>query len=228
MPDLPGGDASQERERRLAAAVRSEAGVCVLTGGQTGVDTAAALAALAAGLAVHLVFPRGLRQEDGPLPDRRRRVLAGADLHELASPDFSYRTWTCAYLADAVVLIDPAGGAGCHETRRAARSLGRPLLDLGSVPGAASAELAAAEARPAMASGQVAAWLADVDARVVMVAGCRGSLLAAAGCGNVASAQVAEVTAGALIRHATLIGPPRSTRGRVRSGEPAMPRRPRG
>ena len=39
----------------------------MLTGGQTGVDTAAARAALAAGLPVHLVFPCGFRQEDGPL-----------------------------------------------------------------------------------------------------------------------------------------------------------------
>ena len=51
-------------------------------------------------------------------------------LHELASPDFRQRTWTCVYLTDAVILLDPAGGDGCQETIRAADHLGRPLLDL--------------------------------------------------------------------------------------------------
>jgi len=195
MPDLPGEDAGRERERRLAAAVRGRGGVCVLSGGQTGVDTAAAQTALTAGLAVHLVFPRGLRQEDGLLPAGRRRELRGAVLHELSSPDFGYRTWTCAYLADAIVLIDPAGGAGCQETARAAQSLGRPLLDVGRAP------------MPLPAAEQVAGWLSEVDARVVMVAGCRGSLLAAAGCGEFAGARVADVIAGAAMWHSRLIRP---------------------
>lgn len=108
----------------------AQAGCCVLTGGQTGVDTLAAQSALRAGLAVHLVFPLGFRQEDGPLTPARRAELSGAILHELASPDFRLRTWTCAYLSDAIILLDPAGGDGCRETIRAATHLGRPLLNL--------------------------------------------------------------------------------------------------
>ena len=107
----------------------------MLTGGQTGVDTAAARAALSAGLPVHLIFPRGLRQEDGPITADRRRGLRGAVLHELASGEFRHRTRTCVYLADAVILIDPAGGEGCRETQRAARDLGRPLLTLAGTCG---------------------------------------------------------------------------------------------
>jgi hypothetical protein len=208
MPDLPGEDIGRERERRLAEAVRSSGGVCVLTGGQTGVDTAAARAALAAGLDVHLVFPRGLRQEDGPLPADRRRDLAGAVLHELSSPDFGYRTWTCAYLADAIVLIDPAGGAGCRETVLAARSLGRPLLDAGLARASCSAADPASSAPdpPALTPERVATWLGEVGARVLMVAGCRGSLLTAAECGEYVDVRVAEVIAGAVIRRDALAG----------------------
>jgi predicted Rossmann fold nucleotide-binding protein DprA/Smf involved in DNA uptake len=52
--------------------VRASAGLTIVTGGQTGVDTFAALAALRAGLPVHLIFPAGLRQEDGSLTPSRR------------------------------------------------------------------------------------------------------------------------------------------------------------
>jgi hypothetical protein len=155
-----------EAERQLRHVLRSEPGLTVLTGGQTGIDTYAALAAAWAGLPVHLVFPAGYRQEDGRLTAARRRQLSGAVLHELCSASFRYRTWTCVYVADVVVLLDPAGGAGCRETARAARKLGRPLLSL------RSAELTAE---------QTADWLAETGARVLMVAGCRGSLLASKG-----------------------------------------------
>lgn len=141
-------------------------------------DTAAALAGLRAGLSVHLVFPHGFRQEDGALTPKRRDALPGATLHELASPEFRYRTWTCVYLSDAVILIDPAGGDGCRETIRAASHLGRPLLDL-------SAELENPQlARPISPLARpepLASWLASTRPHVLMVAGCRSSVLAARG-----------------------------------------------
>jgi hypothetical protein len=173
-------------ERTLRALVRSEPGLTVVTGGQTGVDTYAAVAALRAGLAVHLVFPKGYRQEDGPLTAIRRRQVSGATLHELSSASFRYRTWTCAYIADAIVLLDPAGGAGCMETVRAARKLGRPLLR--PEPGELSA-------------GQAANWLGDTGARVLMVAGCRGSLLAGVGKEHSVQADLALIMAGARQQH---------------------------
>jgi hypothetical protein len=176
-------------ERRLRSDVRAGPGLRVLTGGQTGVDTYAARAALAAGLPVHLVFPAGFRQEDGPLTPARRRQFAGAALHELASASFQYRTWTCAYLADVILLLDPAGGAGCQETARAARKLDRPLLR--PTPGGLSA-------------GTVADWLGAARARVLMVAGCRASLLAEARKDKAARADIAVVVAGAVMWSETL------------------------
>jgi hypothetical protein len=181
-------DAGQAELRRL---VRSAAGLTVLTGGQTGVDTIAAQAALRAGLAVHLVFPLGLRQEDGGLTPARRRRLTGASVHELGSASFRARTWACVGLADVVLLLDPAGGAGCRETAGAARAIGRPLL-----------EPAAGEPTAA----RVEHLLAETAARVLMVAGCRASVLARqAGANRVVRADVTEVIAGAAAWHARLL-----------------------
>ncbi len=162
----------------------------MLTGGQTGVDTAAAAAALSASLPVHLVFPLGFRQEDGPITPARRRALRGAVLHELASGEFRHRTRTCVALSDAVILIDPAGGEGCLETQRAARDLGRPLLTLAGKHGR---EPRRGPAGP----GDIAAWIERAQARVLMIAGCRGSLLAAAGCERLAADQAALVVTAA-------------------------------
>lgn len=189
-PDGPptGWQPVRAAEPGLAGQIRRESGIGVLTGGQTGVDTEAAIAALRAGLPVHLVFPRGLLQEDGPLSQVRREQIRGAHIHELRSPLFSHRTWTCVDLSDAVILIDPAGGDGCGETARAARCLGRPLLDLSA-------------ARRGTAPATVGDWLRDTAPGVLMLAGCRGSLLAAAGLERDAAGLVAVVMA-AVVRTA--------------------------
>jgi hypothetical protein len=193
-------------ESRLRDGVRAGAGLSVLTGGQTGVDTYAAVAALRAGLAVHLVYPAGYRQEDGPLTAARRRRLAGAALHELGSTSFRYRTWTCVYLADAVILLDPAGGAGCRETARAAHRLGRPLLI--PEPGQLSAgQLSAGQlSADQLSAGEIADWLAANRVRVLMVAGCRASVLAGNGKGRGMRADMAVIMAGAWQQHERLLG----------------------
>lgn len=161
----------------MRESLRAEPSLVVLTGGQTGVDTLAARAALAAGLPVHVAFPRGMRQEDGPVSPERVAELRGAVLQELPAADFAGRTWTCVGLADAVILIDPAGGDGCAETVRAASELGRSLLDLtGFVVGASSSRSAVS----ASVMNFLRSW--SVNSRgVVLFAGCRGSLLHSSG-----------------------------------------------
>lgn len=171
--------------------MRGSPGLTVLTGGQTGVDTLAARAALGTGLPVHLVLPFGLRQEDGNLTASRRRALRGASLHQLSSASFRYRTWTVVYLSDAVVLLDPAGGSGCAETALAAERIGRPLISL---------------ARGSVASGDVTAWLAETGCRVLAVAGCRASLLARQHADRWVRTQLAAVMAGASEHQARLLG----------------------
>jgi hypothetical protein len=173
-------------EACLRRDVRANAGLTIVTGGQTGIDTYAALAALQAGLPAHLIFPAGLRQEDGSLTPSRREELTGAVVHELPDASFRYRTWTCVYVSDAVLLLDPAGGSGCQETARAARQLGRPLLS--PRPGQLTADLAAG-------------WLAETGARVLLVAGCRASVLAIAGLGDGLRTPLARFMTGARQHH---------------------------
>ncbi len=177
-------------DRQLRHALRCAPGISIMTGGQTGVDTVAAVAALRAGLVTHLVFPLGFRQENGPITAAGRHRMRGAVMHELSLAEFRYRTWTCVYLADAVLLLDPAGGDGCQQTALAARCLGRPLL----------------APDPGPRREQVAAWLRGTGARLLMVAGCRGSLLAAAGFGPQVSRDAWVITAAALQRHDELAG----------------------
>jgi Circularly permutated YpsA SLOG family len=164
----------------------------VLTGGQTGVDTLAARAALGAGLPVHLVFPLGFRQEDGNLTAARRRALRGAALHQLGSASFAYRTQAVVYLSDAVLLLDPAGGDGCAQTALSAQRFGRPLISL---------------AREPVAGADVSAWLGDTGCRVLAIAGCRASLLDGQHAGRVVEAQLAAIIPAASGHHARLLGP---------------------
>ena len=89
------------------------------------------------------------------------------------------------------MLVDPAGGSGCQETARAAVALGRSLLK--PEPG----ELTAEAARD---------WLTRTGARVLLMAGCRASLLGRRGQHDTARSSVETITAGARLRHAELAG----------------------
>lgn len=193
-PRRKSGIARPESAGEVRAALPAESGLVVLTGGQTGVDTLAADAALAAGLPVHLAFPRGLLQEDGPVTASRLAQLSGAVLHELTVSEFAERTWTCVGLAGAVILIDPAGGAGCAETVTAARKLGRPVLDLTSFA-TGSPSVACGAPAPSRTAVQAAVrpFISENSPRVVLLAGCRGSLLAATGTTAAATGVVESV-----------------------------------
>jgi Circularly permutated YpsA SLOG family len=182
---MPKGAGKAPAEAALRRQVRG-VGLTVVTGGQTGVDTGAARSALTAGLPVHVIFPAGFRQEDGNLTERRRAELRGAELHELASTAFRYRTWTCVYVSDAAILLDPAGGRGCQETVRAARRLGRPLL---------------APETGSLTAEETEDWLASTGAGVLLIAGCRGSLIARRHADRGLRAQLDAITAGARRYH---------------------------
>jgi hypothetical protein len=198
-PESSAANEGASESAELRNELRVATGITILTGGQTGVDTLAARAALAAGLPVHVVFPHGFGQEDGPLTEERRADLRGAVLHQLASTGFAQRTWICVGLADAVLLLDPAGGDGCEETVRAAEQLERPLLDLtprltGEGGSADSGDLGSA----------VRTFIRENGTQVLMIAGCRASLLAGR-----ADGQVADVRA-LLEEVAAALAPPRS------------------
>jgi hypothetical protein len=189
FPDI-GRSSPRRDEGDLYLRIRASPGVVLLTGGQTGVDSLAAAAALGAGLPVHLVLPRGMRQEDGAITAARRRRLEGARFPEFGSESFRYRTWACTYLADAIVLLDRAGGEGSEETRRAAQALNRPLLDLGGT---------------AASAADIAVWLRTSGARVVLIAGSRASLMPEARLRASVRAQLGGLVAGVCRRNAQLV-----------------------
>lgn len=162
-------------EGRLYFEIRRSPGTVVITGGQTGVDALVSRASNEAGLPVHRVFPRGMLQE-GSRPADPGELSAWGRTHELGSPSFRYRTWATVYLADVVVLSDLAGGEGSAETRRAARWLGRPLVDI-------------ADSRSP--ERDVGMLLMESNAKVVLAAGSRRSLMDASQLARARSLSVA-------------------------------------
>jgi dTDP-4-dehydrorhamnose reductase len=103
----------------------------VITGGQSGVDTAAQEVAVDLGIPVGGWCPAGRRAEHGRIPD-------DVPLRETPSRDPAVRTRWNVHDADAtLLLVDGAPNGGTALAERTARALGRPLLvvppDRGSI-----------------------------------------------------------------------------------------------
>ena len=98
------------------------AGVRVISGGQTGVDRAALMAASALDLPIGGWCPHGRRAEDGPIPDRYA-------LRETPNGDYGERTEWNVRDSDATLILHrgPMTG-GTRLTAELARRLGKPLL----------------------------------------------------------------------------------------------------
>lgn len=96
----------------------------VISGGQTGVDRAALVAAQAAGIEIAGWIPRGRRAEDGVIP------RDFPNLRESASTNYAERTRLNVAEADATLVMcdkkPPSGGTAW--TIRCARELDKPLL----------------------------------------------------------------------------------------------------
>lgn len=127
----------------------------LVSGGQTGVDRAALDVALDLDLPCGGWVPAGRRAEDGPLPSRY-------PMEETASRAYAERTRLNVRDSDATLIVTrgtPTGGTAL--TVDFARALGRPVLvvDL------------SADATPE----PVRAWIAEVGAETLNVAGPRES-----------------------------------------------------
>ncbi|MGH8499526.1 MAG: putative molybdenum carrier protein [Methylococcales bacterium] len=86
--------------------------ICVISGGQTGVDRAALDAALDFGLRIGGWCPKGRRAEDGRIPERYA-------LHETESMDYAIRTKLNVRYSDAsLILIRKTLQGGTLLTRR--------------------------------------------------------------------------------------------------------------
>jgi hypothetical protein len=135
---------------------RPATALCVVTGGQTGVDRAALDVALALGLSHGGWCPRGRRAEDGPIDERYA-------LRETESDRYHIRTERNVEDADATLILTLGGPltGGTRLTQTYARRHGKPcrVVALGD------------ETDPAA----VRAWLAELDVRILNIAGPRES-----------------------------------------------------
>jgi len=134
----------------------------IISGGQTGVDQAALRAARACGIAIGGWCPPDRASEAGPIPEEFALEPSPCDRSEHA-PDVprSQRTEWNVRDADATLILTPHAeesfDPGTRWTMRYAEKLGKPLLICDPLD-------------PAAAS-RIAAWLRDVQPRVLNVAG---------------------------------------------------------
>jgi hypothetical protein len=201
-------------EGKLLGAVHRSPGLAVVTGGQRGVDELATTLSARSAIATHVIMPAGHRRETGPgadlVPGGWASTAGGSGgspwassafptvrIHELASDSYRYRTWASVYAADAVILLDFAGGEGSAETRRAAQWLNRPLFEAVPTredhPPEPPAVLARGDdlgAGPGLTDERLDRWLDEVAPEAVLIAGTRASLLAASGQFEAASERV--------------------------------------
>jgi hypothetical protein len=129
----------------------------IISGGQTGVDRAALDVAMELGLPVGGWCPRGRLSEDGAIPEQY-------PLTETRSPEFHVRTQRNVEASSAtLVLTRGAPTGGTRFTVEVAQSMRRPVLVVDLMrPGDDPIQL-------------VSRWLAEIQPRVLNVAGPRES-----------------------------------------------------
>lgn len=126
--------------QKFAEALASE-GVCIISGGAAGIDTAAHTGALAAGGKTVAVFATGVDEcfpaSNRPLFERIRK--SGCLISQFAlgsgSQDFKFllRNDTIAAFSDAVLIVEAPVSSGALRTASAAADMNRPVF---VVPGA--------------------------------------------------------------------------------------------
>jgi len=92
----------------------------IVSGGQTGADQGALIAALAAGIETGGWAPLGWRTEDGPAP-----WLADLGLIECPEPGYRARTRANARDSDATIWFGMVGTPGYKATMEAARDFAK-------------------------------------------------------------------------------------------------------
>lgn len=133
----------------------------VISGGQTGADEAGLRAARKAGLKTGGMMPRGWRTEVGPRPD----IAELYGMTESLSSDYRQRTLENIAAADATLVLGNANSAGSKSTILQANVLQKPLL---VIPRGFKLE------EPLVR--RMVNWLAEMDPRVLNVAGNRESV----------------------------------------------------
>lgn len=113
----------------------------VISGGQSGADSAGLEAASFLGLPAFAVLPKGKRRENGDFDEYVRRSGISVRALELGSESYRFRTYASAYFADATVIYDYVGSEGTRAAVSACAYFGRPCLVLSGTDGEHSERL---------------------------------------------------------------------------------------
>ena len=130
----------------------------IVSGGQTGVDRGALLAAIRLGIKHGGWCPRGRRAEDGTIPPKFL-------LQEMDSADYPARTRQNVIDSDAtLILYRSPMGVGTKLTRRITKELAKPTLSI------------RINRDRAKIIREIRKWLDEIQPRTLNVAGPRGSV----------------------------------------------------
>ncbi|PYQ30054.1 MAG: hypothetical protein DMF56_10035 [Acidobacteria bacterium] len=165
---------SSTTEASFATRLHLSPGLVITSCGQTGIDQLALQTARTFGVTAFAIMPEGKRTECSELGEGGPDRLDGATILELATPSYRFCTWANVFASDGTLLLDYAQSEGSEETRKAARWLGRPVLELRGVP---ADDVAA----------RVVEWL---DRHAVRVLNCAGTRMTRLGDTALAEARV--------------------------------------
>ncbi len=116
-------------EGRYYEELRLSPSPTVISGGQSGVDSAGLRAASFLGLPAFAILPLGGRREDISFSEYAKKEKIICRTLELASESYRFRTYANVFFADLTVIYDFVGiSEGTRATVDAAERLGRPYL----------------------------------------------------------------------------------------------------
>lgn len=102
---------------------------CIISGGQSGVDSVALLAASFLGLPAFSIMPENERREGESIEEFQRKTKSIFRRIQLASESYRFRTYANVYFSDVTVIYDFLGKSeGTLATLDACKELNRPFL----------------------------------------------------------------------------------------------------
>ncbi|MBO5416371.1 MAG: hypothetical protein J6A83_07055 [Clostridia bacterium] len=116
-------------EGRIYDELRLSPTPTIISGGQSGIDSVALMAASFLGLPAFAITPKGGRREGSPIEDFQKNTGTILRKIELSSDSYRFRTYANVYFADVTVIYDFVGKSeGTLATIDACNALHRPYL----------------------------------------------------------------------------------------------------
>src|SRR5262245_9256610 len=117
-------DRADRRKRRCSERMTCTTVRKIISGGQSGADMGALIAARELGIESGGVAPRGWLTENGP----QEQFLRGFGMTECAEDGYEARTRRNAAVSDGTLLVGPHTSGGSGLTNETVRQLGKPLF----------------------------------------------------------------------------------------------------